>query len=355
MFHWLHFGFGLLGRSFLSFLVLCSLLSAQDREARLVQSWTLPTGSVIAYQHVAAIQPAREAPVVFLHGGPGAFTVDHESTSEAFFHALSNDHFDVYLYDQVGSGRSARLADPRQYSVDRAVADLEAIRQLLRAEKMILVGDSWGATLAASYMAEHPGRCAKVIFTSPGAIEDSAPAGDKVNETSATAQQVAVWTRDFESRHHRAMELIYRDPLAAHNLLPDNEADAEFDVLLRRLLPTLVCNRSVPATDDVRGMGWWANEMISHDLATRDQHTAARLRLDHTPALILRGGCDYMRREVARRYRSVLPNSTLLEVPKAGHWLIYDQPEVFTSAIRAFLLDRPLPLKPYTINGAPGN
>ena len=352
MFDWLRFGCGLLGQSFLSFLFCGSLLSAQKIETP-VQSWTLSTGSVIAYRHVAAILPARNVPIVFLHGGPGAFIVDHESTSEAFFQALANEHFDVYLYDQVGSGRSARLADPGQYSVDRAVADLEAIRQLLHADRLILIGDSWGATLAASYMAEHPGHCAKVVFTSPGAIENSAPAGDKVNENSATAREVAIWTRDFNSRYRRALELVVRDPMAAYSLLPDNVADAEFDVLLRRLLPTLLCNRPAPAVETVRGMGWWVNEMISHDLAVRDQHTAARLRHDHTPALILRGGCDYMRWEVARFYRTTLPNSTLLHVPKAGHWMVYDQPEVFTSAIRAFLLDRPLPLAPYTSDSAP--
>jgi len=32
----------------------------------------------------------------------------------------------------------------------------------------VLLGDSWGATLAANYMAAHPQRVARVIFTSPG-------------------------------------------------------------------------------------------------------------------------------------------------------------------------------------------
>jgi pimeloyl-ACP methyl ester carboxylesterase len=33
-------------------------------------------------------------------------------------------------------------------------SDLEAIRQTLGAEKMILIGHFWGSTLAASYMGE---------------------------------------------------------------------------------------------------------------------------------------------------------------------------------------------------------
>jgi proline iminopeptidase len=35
---------------------------------------------------------------------------------------------------------------------------------------MILVGGSWGGTLAAHYLAAHPDRVEKVVFSSPGAI-----------------------------------------------------------------------------------------------------------------------------------------------------------------------------------------
>jgi proline iminopeptidase len=335
------------------FFVLVPVLAAQSPHPAPVQQWVLSTGSAIAYEHVAAAPPAHPAPVIFLHGGPGAFIVDHDAVAEAFFQELARDHFEVYLYDQVGSGRSARLADPRQYTVDRQIADLESIRQIIHAEKLILIGDSWGATLAASYMAEHPGRCAKVIFTSPGAIEDSSPRGEKVYEDSSTASQVAAWNNDFVNSHRRAFQLLNRDLLAAHDLLPDRVADAGFDELLRRLLPTLVCSKPIIPTESVKGMGWWVNTMISRDLARRPQHTVQKLRHDSTPVLILRGGCDYMRWEVARSYRSVLPNSILLEIPAAGHWISHDQPELFTSAIRSFLLDRPLPLRPYTSDDRP--
>jgi pimeloyl-ACP methyl ester carboxylesterase len=64
--------------------------------------------------------------------------------------------FDVYAYDQIGAGRSARLADVKAYTVARHVADLEAIRTTIGAEKIVLIGNSWGGTLAANYLAAHP-------------------------------------------------------------------------------------------------------------------------------------------------------------------------------------------------------
>jgi alpha-beta hydrolase superfamily lysophospholipase len=45
-----------------------------------------------------------------------------------YFGALAQEGFGVYVYDQVGRGRSERLDDPRGYTLERDVADLEAIR-----------------------------------------------------------------------------------------------------------------------------------------------------------------------------------------------------------------------------------
>jgi pimeloyl-ACP methyl ester carboxylesterase len=38
----------------------------------------------------------------------------------------------------------------------------------------------------------------------------------------------------------------------------------------------------------------------------------------HVPSLILRGGCDFVRPEVALEYRQTLPGSRLVHVPGAG-------------------------------------
>lgn len=50
----------------------------------------------------------------------------------------------------------------------RAVADLDAFREAIRAPRLYLLGHSWGAMLGAAYLALHPDRVAKVVFASPG-------------------------------------------------------------------------------------------------------------------------------------------------------------------------------------------
>jgi proline iminopeptidase len=66
------------------------------------------------------------------------------------------------------------------------------------------------------------------------------------------------------------------------------------------------------------------------------------LRQVHTPALVLRGACDYKRPEIAAEYASTLPGAVLQEVPDAGHLVRMEQPEAYESAVLDFLdgLDR---------------
>jgi proline iminopeptidase len=111
-----------------------------------VRFWNLPTGSHIAYVHASADGKARPTPVIFLHGGPGTPGEGIPTGGGE----LAADGFDVYAYDQLGAGRSTRLRDITGYTVTRQVADLEAIRRTLDADRIILVGQSWGGSLAAS-------------------------------------------------------------------------------------------------------------------------------------------------------------------------------------------------------------
>ncbi len=130
------------------------------------QYWNLLTGSRIAYSlyEPQAGVPVKADPVVFVHGGPGLRTFD---TDHAFYRQFTQDGFRVYLFDQVGSGLSGRLLHATDYPVERQVADLEAIRQQIGAERLILIGHSWGGTLIAHYAAAHSEHVAKLIFHSP--------------------------------------------------------------------------------------------------------------------------------------------------------------------------------------------
>ena len=63
----------------------------------------------------------------------------------------------------------------------------------------------------------------------------------------------------------------------------------------------------------------------------------------------MRGTCDYVRWAATYDYRRTLPDSTLVMVEGAGHAIAGDQPSIYNPVLRAFLLDRHLPLPAYQV------
>ena len=110
-----------------------------------VQYWSVADGR-LAYFHLAATgNVGAHPPIVFLHGGPGT-PGEGLPTGSA---QLAAKGYDVYSFDQLGAGRSSRLDDITDYTVDRAVDNLDQVRIAIGAEKMILIGRSWGGSLLA--------------------------------------------------------------------------------------------------------------------------------------------------------------------------------------------------------------
>ncbi|PNY82805.1 alpha/beta fold hydrolase [Deinococcus koreensis] len=106
-------------------------------------------------------------PVVYLHGGPG-----YNSHS---FRALFGERLDalgpaVYL-DQRGAGRSGPLEETEQgadtLDLDTLVADVEAVREFLGAERIVPLGHGFGALVALEYARRWPTRTARVIVVNP--------------------------------------------------------------------------------------------------------------------------------------------------------------------------------------------
>lgn len=246
----------------------------------------------------------------------------------------------MYAYDQVGAGRSSRLSDVTEYTVARQVADLEAVRVAIRADQLVLVGQSWGATLAAEYLAAFPTRVAKVVFTSPGSLW--APAfPDGIGEPWARlspAEQERVDEITSRPRILAAFLLLGVNPRAAHALVPDAQADTFLHELALAGKDSGSCPGTPATTAHDNVQGFYVNQVTVADTEHVPDPRPV-LRRSTVPALILRGDCDFVRPEVAEDYRSTLPSSTLVRVPGAGHAIGRSQPARYLALLRAFLGD----------------
>src|SRR5665647_3238203 len=86
------------------------------KDLKAIHYWNLSTGSRIAYTYIPANGIKKQFPIIFLQGGPGGFY--SEKTIE-LFKVFAERGYEVYLYDQIGGGHSARLKNIREYTADR--------------------------------------------------------------------------------------------------------------------------------------------------------------------------------------------------------------------------------------------
>ncbi len=117
------------------------------------------------YFEVAGHPDAGDAPLVFLHGGPG---YNSYSFRELFGESLERPV--VYL-DGRGSGRSGPLEDTEQghetLDLDTLVADLEAVRDFLGLERIVPLGHGFGALIALEYARRHPTHTDRAVVVGP--------------------------------------------------------------------------------------------------------------------------------------------------------------------------------------------
>ena len=98
------------------------------------------------------------APVVFLHGGPGAGAIP---THRRFFDPA---FYRIVVFDQRGAGRSTPRGALENNTTDHLIADMERLRAALGIDGWLLFGGSWGSTLALAYAERYPERCLGLIL-----------------------------------------------------------------------------------------------------------------------------------------------------------------------------------------------
>jgi len=304
--------------------------------------WELPTGSRTAYVRVPADGDARQTPVIFLHGGPG--TPDIKGDSE-YFGKLAGSGFDVYVYDAVGTGRSSRLEDPTGYTLARDVADLEAIREEIGAERVVLIGHSYGGTLAAAYASSHPDRVSRMVLSFPGDPSPTA-GGASMTFRLTIREKLGVYALLWPPRPMLAYALVQVNPEATHAFASDAELDARQDRIYNRTRPALHC-RNKPPGPRLHGLGFFANQYPQSAKREPRPDFLPGLEGLSIPTLVIKGRCDYLSWSSAQEYLRALPDARLLYLDGSGHNAYQDEPERYMAAVRAFLLGRPLPERPY--------
>jgi proline iminopeptidase len=261
--------------------------------------------------------------VVFLHGGPGQGS---QTFAKFAGPALERDLRMVYL-DQRGSGRSERPAAASAYSITQMTDDVEALRVQLGAQRIALVGHSFGTILALEYAARYPEHVSRMVLA--GAAPDMPALADGICERLATVDPAA---------YARAVSARSGDAVAKCDFMAAYQGEAKNAFFHRNMYPDLKIGALVDASDQADGLG---NSGESADSLLAQGLTAYRFDRPHdvkAPVLVIAGGADFQTVEAPQRaLANALPHGRMLTYEGDGHFMFVEEPERFARDVVSFL------------------
>jgi proline iminopeptidase len=261
--------------------------------------------------------------VVVIHGGPG--TLDHTYLLP-HMDGLADVGRLVY-YDQRGHGRSLGALSPRDVTIDRFVADLEAICAATGEDAVTLLGHSWGAHLALRFALRHPARVARIILV------NTAPVSRRDHQ-------------DFVAhRRERAGGLIDEQRrLMATTAYADGDPDLEVD-LLRRVFsigivrPMDVARLHLRVSHENVQRGRVIAQRFEETLFSRPFDLLPELTGLNIPTLVLHGDHDFVPESAVRHISAALPRARLTVLPACGHFAYLEASDALHDEVATFLRD----------------
>jgi proline-specific peptidase len=259
-------------------------------------------------------------PLVCVHGGPGG-----DSKHMAPLFDLSDER-QVYLYDQIGGGRSSPT-EKRRWNVRTFVRELATLVDAWGLEEFHLFGASWGTTLALEYTLKHPRRVRSLVFQSPmfSTADWEADANRLIAQLPADDQKVLRYCHEIGATDAE----VYKSVMLTYYLRH----------VCRRKAKLLEMYRdATPNGQKIYAHMWGPSEFKS--TGTLKAHDKVSRLADVTqPALVICGEFDEAQPRTGERYASLLPAGDFVCISNASHVILAEQPTKLVRAVRSFLRD----------------
>jgi proline iminopeptidase len=134
--------------------------SKKDKYMAEIKGYIAVPGGRVWYKIVGKKRPG--IPLLVIHGGPGA-SHDYLQPIED----LAKER-PVIFYDQLGCGNSDKPDDASLWKTERFVDELQKVIETLGLNKVHLLGQSWGSSLAVEYLlTKKPTAVQSLIMSGP--------------------------------------------------------------------------------------------------------------------------------------------------------------------------------------------
>lgn len=245
--------------------------------------------------------PPEGPSVVLCHGGPGMADYLKDLGD-----MLTEADMRVVRWDQRGAGRSERKGP---YSVERFVADLEAVRRTVVGQSCWLVGHSWGANLALASAQLHSYQLQGLVYMCGTGLEwwPHYSARHKERQVERLAPVPGARLEELRNRARTGPEEEEYQLLYLRSELADTD-DVE---MARRLLEA---DRRFPTNYEV-------NAAINSEMKRWDlQRQQSRCLAVTVPVLVVDGQLDPRSEGALDSVVESLPDVTRVQLDGAGHW-----------------------------------
>ena len=270
---------------------------------------TTPLGTTQMYSN-GRFHGKHMVPILYLHGGPGS--PDRYAVDRIDYNGP------VYTYDQFGCGRSdAKDA----YTPDLFVQQLrEIIEKEFDWTDIIIMGASWGGTLACLYAEKYGTEGLKGIIISSPLMDEADNARRRGSTMASLPEETRLAIEDgnrerfFGETYALAYRAYFKEEYGRHN----SEESCDW------------CFR--PTNEVYRQM--WGPDESECTGANRGLSVVGGLGDIDVPVLYISGDNDIHSEDDVRRYASMIPDVELHILPDTGHF-VATHPD-YDGIIRAF-------------------
>jgi proline iminopeptidase len=258
-------------------------------------------------------------PLLVVHGGPG-FPHNYMSSLERL-----SDEREVIFWDQLGCGNSESPSNPELWTLDRSVAEMDAVVKALGLNRFHIFGNSWGGVLAQQYALDVPsGAASLTISNSFASIPEFSKMVARLKSELEPATQSAI-------DRHEAAGMIY---------------EPEYQAAIRTWNETHLCRVRPWPTELVYAFQNMNTEVYGtlfglsnfNIVGTiRGWDVMNRLTEIAVPTLILAARYDECVPEHMWEMHTRIPDSRFELFESSAHMPFIEEPEKFDRVMRDFL------------------
>lgn len=256
----------------------------------------------------------KSTPLLVIHGGPG-YPHDYLESLED----LANER-QVIFYDQLGCGNSEWVDNKSLWNAEYFFEEIEKVVKALNLENYHILGQSWGAGIAAGFALTKPKGLKSLIFADP-------------------FLSTPIWIKD-------ALQLLKDFPKSLQDGLKKSADSKEYKKATQEFykryvyrmdqFPVGVFKSEHKMNADLYKY-MWGPEEFKPTGTLRDFDLTDRLSEIKVPVLLLCGRFDETTPESTEYFKSKMPNAKMKVFEKSAHMPHWTERKEYMKTVRNFL------------------